>query len=55
MDNYQLQDTPAGVPESVCRLSDFASIPMVDGNSDYEKYKEWLAAGNTPLPVNSLP
>ena len=24
------------------------SIPMVDGNSDYEEYKEWVAEGNTP-------
>ena len=24
------------------------SIPMVDGNSDYEEYLEWVAEGNTP-------
>jgi len=23
-------------------------IPMVDGNSDYEEYLEWVAEGNTP-------
>ncbi len=24
------------------------TIPFVDGNTEYEAYKEWLAAGNTP-------
>ena len=24
------------------------SIPFVDGNTEYEEYKEWVAAGNTP-------
>ena len=24
------------------------SIPFSDGNIDYQEYKEWLAAGNTP-------
>ena len=23
-------------------------IPFDEGNSDYQEYKEWLAAGNTP-------
>lgn len=23
-------------------------IPLVEGNSDYAKYLEWLAQGNTP-------
>ena len=28
------------------------SIPMVDGNSDYEEYKEWVAEGNQPEPAD---
>ena len=33
---------------SVKRLTDGACIPFVDGNIDYEEYKQWLANGNTP-------
>lgn len=26
-------------------------VPLFDdGNADYQKYKKWLAEGNTPLP-----
>ena len=28
-------------------------IPMVETNTDYQKYLEWLAEGNTPTPANS--
>lgn len=35
----------------VRRMDDGAEIPLADGNSDYEVYKAWLAAGNTPDPV----
>lgn len=28
------------------------SIPFVDGNTDYEEYKKWLAEGNTPEPAD---
>lgn len=35
---------------TILRLSDNAYIPMVADNSDYIKYLEWVAAGNTPLP-----
>ena len=33
---------------SVLRLSDNASIPMVDDNTDYQAYLKWVAEGNTP-------
>ena len=39
-----------GEPRSVRRLSDGASIPFVDGNTDYADYLKWLAEGNTVLP-----
>ena len=39
--------------ESVIRLSDSAFIPFADGNRDYEEYKEWLSAGNTPEPAQN--
>lgn len=35
---------------TVIRLIDGASVPMSDGNIDYEAYKQWLSEGNTPAP-----
>ncbi len=35
---------------SVTRLADGASIPLADGNRDYEEYKQWLSEGNIPEP-----
>jgi hypothetical protein len=37
---------------SVQRLSDGAFIPMVQGNTDYQNYLKWVAAGNTPQPAD---
>lgn len=47
MENYKLTKHTA-----ILRLSDGASIPQAEGNSDYAQYLAWLAAGNTPLPID---
>lgn len=50
---YKLQKSfPIGEPDSVCRLSDMATIPMDLKNRDYQEYLKWVAEGNTPEPVD---
>lgn len=36
--------------ECIKRLADNAFIPLDPANADYQKYLEWLAEGNPPLP-----
>lgn len=35
----------------IIREEDNANIPLDENNIDYQKYLEWVAQGNTPLPV----
>ena len=41
------------VRSSIRRLSDMASIPMAEANTDYQEYLKFLAEGNEPLPPDS--
>ena len=50
---YKLIQTLNG--QSVIRSNEDdskTSIPFVEGNSDYQKYLEWVAEGNTPEPAD---
>lgn len=53
---YQLlwnatQDLPT---TCIKRLLDNAFIPFDPDNTDYQKYLEWIAEGNTPLPSDTI-
>lgn len=39
-------------PSSIVRISDGATIPSDQANNDYADYLKWIAAGNTPIPVD---
>ena len=36
----------------ILRVEDNTSIPMVEGNTDYQKYLKWVAEGNQPEPAD---
>jgi len=37
----------------ILRVIDNTYVPLTDpANTDYQKYLEWLAAGNTPEPAD---
>lgn len=42
-------------PDSVTKTSEDGSVAIVPfnaANSDYQKYQEWVALGNTPEPAD---
>lgn len=41
--------TILGTPQCIIRVSDNASIPFDEANTDYQEYLKWLAEGNEPL------
>lgn len=47
---YQLTPTT-----TIIRLADGAFIPADPGNTDWQAYQQWLAAGNTPDPADPPP
>ena len=51
---YQLlPDTLMGAATCIKRIADNAFIPFDPANTDYQKYLEWLEAGNQPLPADT--
>ena len=49
---YKLLKNLQGEISSVLRVADNACIPFAPDNTDYQKYLEWVAAGNTPEPAD---
>lgn len=48
----QLKFLPGAEPSSILRTVDGAHIPFDPANTDYQKYLEWVAEGNEPLPAD---
>lgn len=44
-----------GLPQSIIRLEDGATIPQDPGNADYRAYLAWLESNNTPEPADPIP
>ena len=48
---YKLRNLSSG-NQDIIKTDEMIYIPMVDGNSDYEEYKEWINEGNEPSPAD---
>lgn len=44
----KVKDKFGAIQDSIQRTTDKAFIPFDNNNTDYQDYKEWLDAGNTP-------
>lgn len=42
-----------GPSNCIKRIADNAFVPFDPSNADYQKYLEWLAEGNEPLPADN--
>ena len=55
--SYQLHNNVEGELACIIKTStedDWQySIPISEGNTDYQEYLAWLAEGNEPLPADS--
>jgi len=52
---YQLNyDNMTGKVGSIKRLSDSASIPLCEDNTDFQTFLEWNAGQTTPLDIVSI-
>jgi LEA14-like dessication related protein len=52
---YQLNyDNMTGKVSGIKRTLDSASIPICEGNSDYQAFLEWNAKQVVPLDLNSI-
>jgi len=55
--SYQLHNNVMGELVCVIRTSSEddlqISIPISEGNKDYQEYLDWLSEGNEPLPADS--
>lgn len=54
MADYKLVNDPITNTQNsmILRLADNAWIPISEDNRDYQRYLEWLAEGNEPLPAD---
>ena len=53
MTTYKLIKNKDNEVSCVLRIEDNTVIPVSEGNTDYQTYLKWLAAGNTPEPAEN--